>query len=431
MEFDDDYDSLIPEEKSPSLNRGLKLKSLKKGEGGGKRSGVRVRVRNEMLSMRRGRKREVMIGGEARLWIPSIGTWNSGQEISVLCQNVVGFLVFIVPGFGSIAIQATRIDLRKLSESISLRRTGSVEANEKFLLRLKSRLDRVGIDIPKIEVRFEHLEVEAEAYVGSKALPSFLNFTTSIFELSRREKEANIKPDPDLDLFMKAGAGEGQEESVITDYMLKVLGLEVCVDTMVGDNMLRGISGGQKKRVTTGFSSTGEMLVGPAKVLFMDEISIGLASSTTFQIVNSLRQYVHILDGTTVISFLQPTPETYVLFDDIILLSDGLIVYQGPRESVLEFFEEMGFRCPEREGVSYFLQEVTSRKDQEQYWTLRDIPYRFITANEFAEALQSFHVYQTLRDEHDTLFDRSKNHPAALTTDKYGVENPPRSTPCV
>ncbi|GAB2245130.1 hypothetical protein Droror1_Dr00000623 [Drosera rotundifolia] len=109
------------------------------------------------------------------------------------------------------------------------------------------------------------------------------------------------------------------------------------------------------------------MLVGPAKVLFMDEISTGLDSSTTFQIVNSLRQYVHILDGTTVISLLQPAPEAYDLFDDIILLSDGLIVYQGPRESILEFFEEMRFRCPKRKGVSYFLQEVTSRKDQEHY----------------------------------------------------------------
>ena len=61
-------------------------------------------------------------------------------------------------------------------------------------------------------------------------------------ELSRREKEANIKPDPDIDIYMK------------------VLGLDVCADTMVGDEMIRGISGGQRKRVTTG-----EMLVGPAK----------------------------------------------------------------------------------------------------------------------------------------------------------------------
>ena len=55
-------------------------------------------------------------------------------------------------------------------------------------------------------------------------------------------------------------------------------------------------------------------------------------------------------------------PETYELFDDIILLSDGQIVYQGPRENVLEFFEYMGFKCPERKGVADFLQEVTNSK---------------------------------------------------------------------
>lgn len=136
----------------------------------------------------------------------------------------------------------------------------------------------------------------------------------------------------------------------------QILGLEICADTMVGDEMIRGISGGQKKRVTTG-----EMLVGPARALFMDEISTGLDSSTTFQIVNSMRQFIHILNGTALISLLQPAPETYDLFDDIVLISDGKIVYQGPRENVLEFFQHMGFSCPQRKGVADFLQEVTLR----------------------------------------------------------------------
>ncbi|XP_012467719.2 pleiotropic drug resistance protein 1 [Gossypium raimondii] len=406
------------------------------------------------------------------------------------------------------------------------------EDNEKFLLKLKNRIQRVGIEVPTIEVRFQHLNIDAQAYVGSNALPTIINFVTNIFEsllvemgilssrkkkltilkdvsgiikpgrmtlllgppssgkttlllalagkldtalkcsgtvtynghemnefvpqrtaayisqydlhigemtvretlafsarcqgvgdrydmlaeLSRREKQANIKPDPDIDVFMKAAATEGQEVNVITDYILKVLGLEVCADTMVGDEMLRGISGGQKKRVTTG-----EMLVGPAKALFMDEISTGLDSSTTFQIVNSLKQTVHILNGTAVISLLQPAPEAYDLFDDIILLSDGRIVYQGPREHVLSFFESMGFRCPVRKGVADFLQEVTSRKDQMQYWARRDQPYRFVTADEFAEAFQSFHVGLQLEDELRTPFEKAKSHPAALTTKKYGV----------
>ncbi|GAV70532.1 ABC_tran domain-containing protein/ABC2_membrane domain-containing protein/PDR_assoc domain-containing protein/AAA_25 domain-containing protein [Cephalotus follicularis] len=406
------------------------------------------------------------------------------------------------------------------------------EDNEKFLLKLKQRIERVGLDNPTIEVRFEHLNIEAEAHVGGRALPTIFNFSANMIEgflnflyilpsrkkplpilhdvsgiikpgrltlllgppssgkttlllalagklakdlkfsgrvtynghgmdefvpqrtsayisqydlhigemtvretlafsarcqgvgprhdmlaeLSRREKAANIKPDPDIDVFMKAAAIEGQETSLVTDYVLKILGLEVCADTLVGDEMSRGVSGGQKKRVTTG-----EMLVGPAKALFMDEISTGLDSSTTFQIVKSLRQSIHILDGTAIISLLQPAPETYDLFDDIILLSDGQIVYQGPRENVLEFFEYMGFKCPERKGVADFLQEVTSRKDQEQYWARKDDLYNYVTVNEFAEALQSFHVGQKLGDELAIPFDKSKSHPAALTTNKYGV----------
>ncbi|XP_010244008.1 PREDICTED: pleiotropic drug resistance protein 2-like isoform X2 [Nelumbo nucifera] len=406
--------------------------------------------------------------------------------------------------------------------------------NEKLLLRLRERTDRVEIEIPKIEVRFEHLSVEGDVYVGTRALPTLFNSTLNMIEgvlgliwlspskkrvinilcdvsgivkpsrmtlllgppgsgkttllqalagkpdkdlrvtgkitycgheltefvprrtcayisqhdlhygemtvretldfsgrclgvgtrydllaeLSRREKQAGIKPDPEIDAFMKATAMAGQETSLVTDYVLKILGLDICADILVGDEMRRGISGGQKKRVTTG-----EMLVGPAKALFMDEISTGLDSSTTFQIVKFMRQMVHIMDVTMVISLLQPAPETYELFDDIVLLSEGQIVYQGPRENVLEFFESMGFKCPERKGVADFLQEVTSKKDQEQYWFRKNQPYRYISVSEFAQSFNSFQIGQQLSDDLSVPYDKTKAHPAALVTDKYGISN--------
>ncbi|KMS94739.1 hypothetical protein BVRB_015770 [Beta vulgaris subsp. vulgaris] len=63
----------------------------------------------------------------------------------------------------------------------------------------------------------------------------------------------------------------GRRHSISTDYLLKVLGLDICADTAVGNDMNRGVSGGQRKRVTSG-----EMIVGPKRTLFMDEISTGL-----------------------------------------------------------------------------------------------------------------------------------------------------------
>lgn len=408
------------------------------------------------------------------------------------------------------------------------------EDNEKFLRRVRDRTDRVGIEIPKIEVRFEHLSVEGEVFFGSRALPTLLNATLNavesilglvglapskkrtvqilqdisgivkpsrmalllgppssgkttmlmalagklhrelrssgkitycghelkefvpqrscayisqhdlhygemtvretldfsgrclgvgtryelLAELSRREKEAGIKPDPEIDAFMKATAMSGQEHSLVTDYTLKLLGLDICADILVGNDMKRGISGGQKKRVTTG-----EMLVGPAKVLLMDEISTGLDSATTFQICKFMRQMVHAMDVTMIVSLLQPAPETFELFDDIILLSEGQVVYQGPREHVLEFFEHMGFRCPDRKGAADFLQEVTSKKDQEQYWFRKNIPYRFISVLEFVQGFNSFHVGQQLASDLRTPYDKSRAHPAALVKEKYGISN--------
>ncbi|CAI9281129.1 unnamed protein product [Lactuca saligna] len=235
-------------------------------------------------------------------------------------------------------------------------------------------------------------------------------------ELARREKEAGIIPDSEVDLFMKATAIEGDESSLITYYTLRILGLDVCRDTFVGDQMRRGISGGQKKRVTTG-----EMLVGPAKTLFMDEISTGLDSSTTFQIVKCLQQIVHLNESSILISLLQPAPETFDLFDDIILLSEGQIVYQGPRENVLEFFDTCGFVCPERKGIADFLQEVTSKKDQQQYWADKGKPYRYVRVSEFTEKFKSFHVGEKLKSELAVPYDKSNSHKAALVFQKYLV----------
>ncbi|XP_028073150.1 ABC transporter G family member 35-like isoform X2 [Camellia sinensis] len=406
------------------------------------------------------------------------------------------------------------------------------EDNEKFLIKFRNRIQKVGINLPTVEVRFENLRIEADCYIGDRALPSLANSVRNIAEsalsllgirlaertkltilkdasgiikpsrmtlllgppssgkttlllalagkldqslkargevtyngnklnefvpqktsayisqndvhlgemtvketldfsarcqgvgsryellteLAKRERSAGIFPEADVDLFMKATAMEGVESSLITDYTLRILGLDICRDIIVGDEMQRGISGGQKKRVTTG-----EMIVGPTKTLFMDEISTGLDTSTTFQILKCLQQIVHLTEATIFMSLLQPAPETFNLFDDIIFLSEGQIVYQGPRDHVLDFFECCGFKCPDRKGTADFLQEVTSRKDQEQYWADKSEPYQYISAPEFANRFKRFYVGLSLENELSVPYDKAQSHNAALVYKKYSV----------
>ncbi|XP_039114168.1 ABC transporter G family member 41-like [Dioscorea cayenensis subsp. rotundata] len=236
-------------------------------------------------------------------------------------------------------------------------------------------------------------------------------------EVVKREKQQGIIPDPEIEQFMKAATSvKGLETSIQTDYVMKIMGMDVCADIMVGDAMRRGISGGQKKRLTTA-----EVIVGPTKALFMDEISTGLDSSTTFQIVTCLQQMAHITEATIVISLLQPAPETYDLFDDIILMAEGKIVYQGPREQVLLFFEECGFRCPERKGEADFLQEVLSRRDQEQYWSRPQEIYCYVSADDFCKKFKSFLVGKKLEEELSKSYEKPQCPENALSFNQYSL----------
>ncbi|KAI4306609.1 hypothetical protein L6164_029870 [Bauhinia variegata] len=445
------------------------------------------------------------------------------------------------------ADRVEKIDVRKMSRFhrelvVKKALATNDQDNYKLLSAIKERLDKVEIAIPSIEVRYRNFTVEAEVQIGSRALPTLMNFSRDAFEnlltklricrpkrhsltilnnisgvikpgrmtlllgppgagktslllalagkldsnlkksgtitynghnlnefcvqrtaayisqtdnhtaemtvretldfaarcqgasegfaayitdLSRLEKERDIRPSPEIDAFMKAASVGGKKHSVTTDYVLKVLGLDVCSETVVGSDMVRGVSGGQKKRVTTG-----EMIVGPRKTLFMDEISTGLDSSTTFQIVKCIKNFVEQMGATVLMALLQPAPETFELFDDLVLLSEGYVVYHGPRADVLEFFESLGFKLPPRKGIADFLQEVTSEKDQAQYWADPSKPYRFISVKEISESFRNSRFGRAVESTLNVPYDKSTSHPSALARTKYAVSTWELSKAC-
>lgn len=144
---------------------------------------------------------------------------------------------------------------------------------------------------------------------------------------------------------------------------IAMLGLSNCADTIVGDELTRGISGGEKKRVTTG-----EMITGNTHVLLLDQISTGLDSATTFSITDSLVHLTHVLKLTTVSSLLQPPPETYDLFDEVLLLGNGHVLYQGRRKDVLPYFAKLGFHKPFYVETADFLQQITTASGQRHFY---------------------------------------------------------------
>ena len=142
------------------------------------------------------------------------------------------------------------------------------------------------------------------------------------------------------------------------DSVLRLLHLESCQNTLLGNAIVRGVSGGERKRVTVA-----EVLVGASRVLCLDEISTGLDASVTYDICASIRAWCTAMHGTVVVALQQPTPEVYNLFDEIILLRDGATVYHGPRNDVPSYITSLGFQLPAQGGADiadYLLEFLNS-----------------------------------------------------------------------
>eukprot|EP00403_Amphidinium_massartii_P008428 CAMPEP_0178426162 /NCGR_PEP_ID=MMETSP0689_2-20121128/29096_1 /TAXON_ID=160604 /ORGANISM="Amphidinium massartii, Strain CS-259" /LENGTH=1373 /DNA_ID=CAMNT_0020047847 /DNA_START=36 /DNA_END=4154 /DNA_ORIENTATION=+ len=207
---------------------------------------------------------------------------------------------------------------------------------------------------------------------------------------------ASILDNEQLEAVKKVQAEAGTKADVCT----KVLGLQTCKDTIVGNDMMRGVSGGQRKRVTLG-----EMMMGNFITFFLDEISTGLDSAATLDITKALRYATDVFRLSTTVALLQPAPEVYAQFDDILLMDTGNIVYHGERSKILEYFESLGFRCPPRKDVADYLQEVTT-KDGKQYLMPEDelqrkniIPPK--STEEFVQRWQETTEYKDIKKELD------------------------------
>jgi energy-coupling factor transporter ATP-binding protein EcfA2 len=184
------------------------------------------------------------------------------------------------------------------------------------------------------------------------------NANTDKLSIDADAAAAEEKEEQEFDALMK----EAVELKLKPWIILRLLGLSHCADTFVGNEILRGVSGGERKRVTTA-----EILVGPKRVVFMDEISTGLDSATTFTVVSAFRDACHALNSTIVVSLLQPAPEVMALFDDIIVLTEGRVLFHGPVKEAVPFFAGLpggGFVCPIRKDPGSFLQEITTPAGQ-------------------------------------------------------------------
>ncbi|CAN4081448.1 unnamed protein product [Withania somnifera] len=180
--------------------------------------------------------------------------------------------------------------------------TGTILANNRKFS--KQVLKRTGF-VTQDDVLYPHLTVrETLIFCALLRLPSSLN---------RKEKVA------------------------VTDSVINELGLNKCEDTIIGNSFIRGISGGERKRV----SIAHEMLINPS-LLILDEPTSGLDATAAYRLVSTLGSLAQ--KGKTIITSVhQPSSRVYQMFNSVLVLSEGRCLYFGRGSEAMTYFESVGF----------------------------------------------------------------------------------------
>jgi len=146
-----------------------------------------------------------------------------------------------------------------------------------------------------------------------------------------------------------------QRAQNITEDVLNVMQIDHIRNSIVGGVTVRGISGGQRKRVNIGL----ELAADPT-ILFLDEPTSGLDATASLTIVNSL-QRLTTMGMTAIMVIHQPRYSLFTLFDDVLLLGKGgRTVYLGPSLAAKPYFEQLGFEMPEDENPADWFMDVIS-----------------------------------------------------------------------
>ncbi|AGO10578.1 AaceriABR125Cp [[Ashbya] aceris (nom. inval.)] len=133
-----------------------------------------------------------------------------------------------------------------------------------------------------------------------------------------------------------------------------VFGLRHTYNTKVGDDYIRGVSGGERKRV-----SIAEALAANASVYCWDNATRGLDASTALEYAQAMRIMTNLLQSTSLVTLYQASENIYETFDKVLVLFEGRQIYFGDVMNAKAYFECMGYICPARQSTAEFLTALT------------------------------------------------------------------------
>lgn len=155
---------------------------------------------------------------------------------------------------------------------------------------------------------------------------------------------------------------EASEEEKISrvNHMIKTLKLTKCQNTRIGGPLVKGVSGGERKRTSIGV----ELITDP-NLVFLDEPTTGLDSFTATSVMESLGDLARKENRTVISTIHQPNTDIFDMFDRLVLLARGKIIYFGRADLSVDFFASKGYACPDTSNPCDYFMSMMSKESIE------------------------------------------------------------------
>nr|WQM87383.1 ABC transporter [Xylaria grammica] len=175
--------------------------------------------------------------------------------------------------------------------------------------------------------------------------------------------------------------------------LAKCVGLSSVLKTKVGNAAIRGVSGGERRRV-----SLAEAIATCPDVLCLDNPTNGLDSATALDFMQTLRQFTSQHGCSTAVSLYQGSDSMVPLFDKVLVINGGRQIFYGKATEAKAYFENLGFSCPDRTTITDFLNSMTAEPELRHVrdgWKYR-VPLNPV---QFEEAFRKSEHYKATLDD--------------------------------
>ncbi|KAK5295317.1 ATP-binding cassette transporter snq2, partial [Cryomyces antarcticus] len=195
-----------------------------------------------------------------------------------------------------------------------------------------------------------------------------------------------------------------EEIPIIAEALMKIFGISHTKHTLVGDEYTRGVSGGERKRV-----SIAETLASKSTLVCWDNSTRGLDASTALDYAKSLRIMTDISNRTTLVTLYQAGEGIFDLMDKVLVIDEGRCVFQGPAKDAKQYFINLGYYCPDRQTTPDFLTAVTDPTERRfrdgceasTPKTPDDLERAFRASDNYKKVLQDIESYEAHLNETD------------------------------